>query len=456
MLLDDDEIREILDGKLENYNVDIKTGFTWKTKSPNTLEIIKDILAMANTQDGGTLIIGFNENNGAFAADTPNWYESFDQTLVMNSVNKFSTSKIMLQIVQKLNFELYHEKGNLIVIQVKEFTKEIVITKDGADSNGKSIFYEGDVLIRTESASTEKIKDSKTMHELIHRATLKDRQKIIDEFANILGGYEISNKKKINLSDYSTIPETLNIKEEYLSEISDFATTFLNSVIFPTFQKGIWQVKIMPLKKNPNLIPLKDLWETATKSQSRHRGWPFPIISEEITTTQNTYLETCVPMESQARNNECWRLYRDGLFCWAKSMFENDSSQYTGTISKVNAIWTVSEILLFASRLYGKFLTDTDEIYINITITGSYERRYHDEMMSEYGSPIDIGSKCNSDFIDIERTIPILNWKLNLQNEINSIIQELDAHFGVRKYDQAYTSKLTNQIFDMQMIRSEY
>jgi len=455
MLLDDDEIREILVGKLENYNVDIKTGFTWKTKSHNTLEIIKDIMGMANTQDGGTLIIGFNEKKSAFQDDDPNWFESFNQTVVMNSVNRFSTSKIMLQVILKLDFDLYYEKGNLVIIEVKEFQKEIVIAKDGTDSNGKSIFYEGDVLIRTESASTEKIQDSKIMQELIHRATLKEKQEIIREFASIMG-YETSNKKKINLSDYSIIHPTSDIREQYLSEIVDFTNTFLKSELFPTFEKGIWQVEIMPIKKNPNLIQLKDLWETATKSQSRHRGWPFPIISEEITKTKNTYLETFVPLDSQARNNECWRLYRDGLFCWAKSMFENESPQYSGTLSKVNAIWTIAEMLLFTSRVYAKFLGDSDKIYIKITITGTHERRYHDEMMSEYGSPIDNGNKSNSDFIDIERTIPILNWKLNLQNEINNIIEELDAHFGVRKYDQEYTTRLTNQIFDMHMINPKY
>lgn len=442
-MLTDNEIQEFLSGTIENKNIDLKRGFIWKTKSSSTLEIIKDILAMANTQDGGKLIIGFDEKIKDFIADGENWIESFDQTNVAKPVNKYSSSSINLQVVLKPNFEWNGKIGSLVILDISEFEKFPIIAKNGIDSDQRTIFSEGDILIRTENASTEKIKDALTMKDLLHRAALKDRTSILDDIKSLL-----ESKPTRTIS--------VDMKDLYLEEISDFVNTFHKQEFFPTFEKGIWQLEIMPANKNLELIPFQNLWKIATTSQSRHRGWPFPIITEKITKSKNNYLETVVPIDSASRNDECWRLYRNGLFCWAKSMFENSSSDYQGTLSKVNSIWTITEMLLFASRVYGKVLTTSENLYIRLTLSGSFERRYHDELMSEYGNPVDIGGQCNSTSIVIERTTMILNLQTNLKNVINDVIEELDTHFGIREYDQNYTTRLIDQILNMQMIRPEY
>lgn len=441
-MLTDDEIRIILNGNKENKNIDIKSGFTWKTKSHNTLEIIKDIMAMVNTQDGGKLIIGFDEKTKAFVGNESNWFESFEQTKVMDSVNKYTSSIINLQVDKKVNFKWESKQGNLVVIDIAEFDKEPIIAKDGIDSVGTRVFSPGDIFIRTERAATEKIKDVLTARDLIHRATLKDRKNILKDIQLLLENKPVQ-----------TMPT--NTKEQYLEEISDFTTTFQKPEFIPTIHQGIWKLDTMPVVKNSELIPFSNLSKIAKTSQSRHRGWPFPIITEEITKAKNSYLETFVPLDSAARNNECWRLYRDGLFCWIKSMFENETD-YGGTLSKVNAIWTITEMLLFISRVYGKILSKSEEVYIRLTLTNPFERRYHDEMMSEYGNPIDTGSKCNSDIITIERTMSVLNLEMCLKEEVNKVIEELDTHFGVQEYDQAYTERFIDQILKMQMIRPEY
>lgn len=443
-MLTDNEIEIILNGNKENKNIDIKSGFTWKTKSHNTLEIIKDIMAMVNTQDGGKLIIGFDEKTKAFVGDESNWFESFEQTKVMDSVNKYTSSIINLQVDKKENFTWESKQGNLVIIDIAEFDKEPIITKEGIDSDGTRVFSSGDIFIRTERAATEKIKDVSTMRDLIHRAALKDRKNILTDIQSLLENKPVQ-----------TVPT--NTKELYLDEISDFTDTFQKPELIPTIQQGIWRFDSMPIIKNSELISFSNLSKIAKTSQSRHRGWPFPIISEEITKAKNSYLETFVPLDSRSRNNECWRLYRNGLFCWIKSMFENEiESDYKGTLSKVNSIWTITEMFLFISRVYGKILSKSDEVYIRLTLTNPFERRYHDELMSEYRNPIDTGSNCNSDIIIIERIIPVLNLEIRLKEEVNKVIEELDTHFGVREYDQAYTERFIDQILKMQMIRPEY
>lgn len=435
----DEEIREIFNGKIENKNIDLKRGFTWKKKSLDTLEVIKDILGMVNTQDGGKLIIGFDEKTMDFLGDGSDWFESFEQTKVMDSVNRYSSYPIILQVILKPNFEWNQKNGNLVVLDISEFEIDPVISKEGMTSEQYTVFRAGDIFIRTNRASTERINDAGSMHDLIHRCALKHKDAIIKDRQMMLEVIPIQNT-----------PE--NIRESYLDETSDFAVTFHKPIYIPTIQNGIWQLKIMPVKKNPDLIQFKDLLDLATTSQSRHRGWPFPIISGEITKPKNTYLETFVPLDSRVKNNEAWRLYRDGLFCWIKSMFENENPDYHNTLSKVSAIWTITEMFLFASRLYEKVLPTNEDVCIELILTGSYGRRYHDEIMSEYGDPIDTGGKCNTEIITIERTISVFNLHLNWKDEVINVIEELDTHFGVRTHDKDYTVRMMNKLLGMHMI----
>ena len=87
-MLTDIEIQEILNGNIENKNIDIKSGFTWTTKSHTTLEIIKDIMAMSNTQDGGKLIIGIDKKMKAFASDETNWFDGCSNRFVNDAGNR--------------------------------------------------------------------------------------------------------------------------------------------------------------------------------------------------------------------------------------------------------------------------------------------------------------------------------------------------------------------------------
>ena len=55
-------IADLINKKIETANLDYKEGFEWtKENRDKRLELIKDILAMANTRDGGTIILGVKD-----------------------------------------------------------------------------------------------------------------------------------------------------------------------------------------------------------------------------------------------------------------------------------------------------------------------------------------------------------------------------------------------------------
>ena len=88
-----ERIEELLKLKCENKNLDYKEACSWNSSKEVKGEIIKDILAMANTQDGGTIIFGIRDSDFKFVGLSEDDYKSFDQTKVNYFLHKYTDPK---------------------------------------------------------------------------------------------------------------------------------------------------------------------------------------------------------------------------------------------------------------------------------------------------------------------------------------------------------------------------
>jgi predicted HTH transcriptional regulator len=92
---------ELINKKLETPNLDYKEGFAWTKKNrAHQFELIKDILAMANTRDGGTIILGVKDNTREFVGVSKEVWDSFDQSSLAKMVHRYSTPKVSLQVIK--------------------------------------------------------------------------------------------------------------------------------------------------------------------------------------------------------------------------------------------------------------------------------------------------------------------------------------------------------------------
>jgi predicted HTH transcriptional regulator len=58
----DDEIAAVIRRKTETAHVDYKAGFEWKKENKDQqLELLRDMMAMANTRDGGVILLGIED-----------------------------------------------------------------------------------------------------------------------------------------------------------------------------------------------------------------------------------------------------------------------------------------------------------------------------------------------------------------------------------------------------------
>jgi hypothetical protein len=88
----DDEIRRLIILKSEGPNLDYKAGFAWsKDNRDKKYELVRDLMALANTKDGGRVIFGVRDGDLEFIGVSTEIFESIDPTDVINFRRFMST-----------------------------------------------------------------------------------------------------------------------------------------------------------------------------------------------------------------------------------------------------------------------------------------------------------------------------------------------------------------------------
>ncbi len=124
------EIRELLAQKAETRNLDFKAPFNWDNADNDAkCELVKDILALLNTQDGGRIIIGVEDSTLAPVSLSDVEFASFDTTKVNDFLYRYTDPQSSCE-VQKLTVDNF----KLVVINVVEFTDLPIICKKAANS----------------------------------------------------------------------------------------------------------------------------------------------------------------------------------------------------------------------------------------------------------------------------------------------------------------------------------
>jgi len=158
------ELTQLLE-QLEGDNLDFKAAMAFTGYERASLSV--DMAAMANTQDGGLLVIGVT-NDRAVRGLTLEQLQSFDITKVYDYL------KTRFAPCPKVSMKTMDESGRyVLLLTIKEFdfdpvlcTRSISALKNGIDV---TVSREGDLWIRDGGAST-RIQTEAAMRSLISRA----------------------------------------------------------------------------------------------------------------------------------------------------------------------------------------------------------------------------------------------------------------------------------------------
>ena len=335
------EIKELLARKTETKNLDCKELLNWSTASnDDKCELVKDILAFMNTQDGGCILIGIRDDTLDLVGLEDDAFSSFDTTKVNDFLQKYTDPPASCE-VQKLTVDGF----KIIAITVPEFKDIPIICKKDANSSKdskRSILKAGGLYIRTDKATSVLVPTSEEMRNLMNRALLKRGDQLLSMIAALLKGTP------------KTIP---GVQQDYAREIKE-ALEWFKGVLPPDLEnKGFWQLRARPDLYRRDRIPDKlTLWKALTESQVSLRGWSFPHTDREKQSNFNNGRQSHTNQSVFGKAYiEAFRAYQSGLFVWRGAYRENSPSftnQYGKALSFVNVIYEITEMFIFMKRYY--------------------------------------------------------------------------------------------------------
>lgn len=148
-----EKFQEMIETGHETRNIEFKSSFAWSDDSSVWMreKVIQTMLGMANTRDGGTIIIGAPEQNGApdlTVGMTAPHLSSFDRyDDIKAKVDRFG-SNVSFSLA-----DAEHAGRTFVVIGVQEFARMPVICKDtgtdhSKDGRGGFLLRKGEVYVR--------------------------------------------------------------------------------------------------------------------------------------------------------------------------------------------------------------------------------------------------------------------------------------------------------------------
>ncbi len=321
------EILELIENKQETKNCDFKDSFSWTDLDRNhQCEIIKDIIAMANTKDGGRIVIGVEDRTWTVNGLSNEQLKSFDVTQINNLLHEYSDPKHSCSIKQ-----VHIGDKELIVIEIPEFTEDIIITK-----RGSSCFERGRVYIRTDAASSEMVPSNHEMRELIGRAITKKGDNLLSSINTLIKGKPI-------------VEELVNYDEDI-----KVANDYLKNHYQEKFDSlGYYELISYPIDKKRERINLSSLEHIINNSLVHLRGRTFPTVANFYVTNDGG----CSYYDSDYYGLFTRYYFTQNGLILSQEIFREDgvgeqSREGNLIIGYIDIIYTITEHILFLKRLY--------------------------------------------------------------------------------------------------------
>jgi hypothetical protein len=355
-MLTESLIRQQLYQGAETKNLDYKAGFDWNVCSSETrLGLIKDILGMSNTQDGGVLLIGVDDSSFEVTGLTALQIDSFDQTRLGDQVRRYSDPPCTIQL-----YKVEVDNKNIVAIEAREFNDvpHLCKTNGNSSTSGKNILRRGALYIRTDRATTEEISTAEDMRSLLGRALKARGDSIISSMRALLAGSPPAQPAPI----------------EFDRQIKEGAE-FVESLDFAGEDK--WILTSHPANFDADRIAdTRDMVKRLERSKVSLRGWNFPRLRSDDISNFGEGVESSFSGKPLAvMHKEGFRAYSSGLFLWTGVFWEDGEPRSSGRkdLTFIGAIWQHVEFFLFLSR-YFDFLEDEEGVDIRIEASGLRDR----------------------------------------------------------------------------------
>jgi predicted HTH transcriptional regulator len=160
-----DELEALLEGAEETDVLEFKTAMSWHQS------LVRDILAMANVQDGGRIIIGIADGNHARVGLTPEQIATYELEAMQDRVGTYADPRV------EFRSEVVRDRQGLqfVVIDVRPFeTIPVICRRDGDGVNEGDIYYRS----RTGRPASARIRRSADLRDIIEIAITRSSRRL--------------------------------------------------------------------------------------------------------------------------------------------------------------------------------------------------------------------------------------------------------------------------------------
>lgn len=304
----------------ESKEHDFKGPMAWNGVDKKACcELVKDILAMANTK-GGFIVIGVEETGNGFIPSglTSAQLTSFQSEEINRFIQRYAEPPINTTLSK-----VEHGEKSFVIINIPQFSNIPHICK----KDYPGVLTTPTLYVRTDNNESAPIATTSDFHALIESAIVKREQSLLTAIRSVLKGYEpnIEQRQTINEQYEKQIVFAVNAFEEKNPLKQKNYTGYREVTFFPSSSYGEQRFEVQKLK------------EALKQASVDFRGWPFIFVSrdpKDLYVIQDG-IESLVSFPDFNSNDRAdfWRIYTSGLFYHKSLMWEE--SQYrkqTGVI----------------------------------------------------------------------------------------------------------------------------
>jgi len=357
-VLTEQDVRELINSRTENKNLDYKQAMNWGTAAAHEKgALVKDILDMTNTQDGGRIIFGVRDADFEVVGLTEEDFRSFDTTRLLDFVNRYADPPSAVGVSK---FTVDGQR--IVALDVPEFAEVPTICKADLNTpNNQAVLKRGATYMRTERASSESVSTADAMRDLMNRAVVKRGDQLLKMVERLIKG------KPLELDEDAArqVDNEIQAGSQYLIEnlLPEFA------------QSGRWETEFSVLPYVQERVPgFRAISEALQASQVTLRGWYFPHFDRENTTNFARGVQSFTSGRGILRRHlEGYRAYQSGVFVWKSEYWEDTEGrvpQGQKALSFIGVIFHITEFMLFAKRYYERLAPEASlQLRIKLTDT---------------------------------------------------------------------------------------
>lgn len=404
------DFTDLLAKKTENRSLDYKERFNWNSATKDEKGgLVKDILALTNTQDGGYILFGIRDADYEFVGVSEAEFIAFDVTKVNDFLHTYADPKFSCEV-----FKFYISGKPAVAIHVPEFHETPNICKTTLNSSqNKIILQAGAVYIRTDDGKSTAA-GAHEMRDLLGRAVIKRGDVLLQDIRKLILGKPLVTEQ--------------SVEDQYAPEIKA-ADDFLYASIGSKFTHfGGWEVYAYPTTyKKTRLAEPQEVKRRLNTSEVRLRGWYFPHADKVDAKYFNDGFQSTTTWQ---RYHEGYRAYQSGLFVWKRVLPEDleETKDKNGRriLSFIGAIWEVTEIFLFLRRYY-ETQPLVEGIRVRLILNGTLKRSLTslDPGFHLFGDMI-----CAEPRIVVQQDISLAELKASAEDLANRTIRRIFLMFG--------------------------